>query len=338
MSLNSFHTSLPAARDVLSLAARCGLAGLLAVATLASAQNASYPSSPVKAVIGWEPGGVTDLAARSLAKKLGERWGQPLLVENRPGGGGIIATAAVARARPDGYTLAFTGGSEPTIRPLVQNDPYTYARDFTPVALVTVNPIVLVANAATPFKTVADLRLDARSSQGGIPFSSSGASSTPHLIGELFSDESGIKLKHIAYKGGAPAATAVASGEVPLGFMVLSSAKPFVDAGKLRVIGITTRQRVATAPDWPTIAEQGIKDFDASVWTGVYVRKETPKAIVEKLAADVAAVLRDPEIVQSFAQLGADPGTLTLEAFGRYVRTSAEKQGAVIQRLGLGKP
>jgi tripartite-type tricarboxylate transporter receptor subunit TctC len=120
--------------------------------------------------------------------------------------------------------------------------------------------------------------------------------------------------------------------------MVLSSAKPFVDAGKVRVLGITTRQRVASAPDWPTIAEQGIKDFDASVWTGVYVRKETPRPIVEKLAADVAAVLRDPEIVASFAQLGAEPGTLTLDAFGSYVRTSAEKNGAIIRKLGLAKP
>src|SRR5690606_36045361 len=132
-----------------------GAVSLLAATTLAHAQTPTYPSGPVKTVIGWEPGGVTDLAARTLAKKLGERWGQPLLVENRAGGGGIIATTAVAQARPDGHTLAFVGGSEPTIRPFVQNDPYLHSRDFTPVALITVNPIVLVANADTPFKTVA---------------------------------------------------------------------------------------------------------------------------------------------------------------------------------------
>ncbi len=313
-----------------------GLAAALAAGG-AHAQAPAYPTEPVKTVVGWEPGGVTDISARALAQKLGERWGQPLIIENRAGGGGIIATTAVARAKPDGHTLAFVGGSEPTIRPFVQNDPYLHSRDFTPVALIAVNPIVLVANADSPFRTVDDLRQDPRAKSGGIPFSSSGASSTPHLVGELFAEESGIHLKHIAYKGGAPAATAVAGGEVPLGFMVLSSARPFLDAGKLRLIGVSTEARSATAPDVPTLAEQGVPGFDASVWTGLYVHKDTPRPIVEKLAADVQAVLKDPAIIASFARLGGEPGNLVLDEFGQYVQASADKHHAILRKLGLAK-
>lgn len=311
-------------------------AGILLASSLittAHAAGETYPTQPVKAIIGWEPGGVTDIAARALAKKLGEQWGQPLVVENRAGGGGVIATSAVARAKPDGYTLAFIGGSEAAIRPFTQEDPYLYSRDFTPIALITVNPIVLAANVDSPYRTVADLRANPGTKGEGILFSSSGTSSTPHLAGEYFSRASQIKLKHIAYKGGAPAAAAVASGEVPLGFMAMSSAKPFIDSGRIRIIGVTTANRVSVEPTWPTLAEQGVQGFDASVWTGLYVRKETPAPIVEKLAADVAKALRDPELIEAFRRLGADPGHVVLGEFGKYVSTSANANEAIIKGL-----
>ena len=303
----------------------------LATAMAASAQT--YPTDTVRTIVGWEPGGVTDVAARTLTKKLGEYWGRAVVVENRAGGGGIIATGLVARAKPDGHTLAFVGGSEVSVRPFLQEDPYLYSRDFTPVALITINPIVLAAHVDSPFRSLKDLRADPRAKAEGIPFSSSGVSSTPHLIGEHFSLVSQIALKHIPYKGGAPAASAVASGEVPLGFMALSSAKPFVDSGRIRIIGVTTAKRVSSEPNWPTIAEQGLPQFEGSVWTGLYVRKETPARIVEKLAADVAKALADPEVVATFQRLGAEPGDLVLKPFAEYAQASAKANEGILRRL-----
>lgn len=309
----------------------------LALVAPAHAQATDYPNKPVRFVVGWSAGGVADVAARIFAQHLSEKWGQQVQVENRPGGGGIIASGVVARAPADGYTLQMVAASEITISPFVRDDlPYTYGKDFTPVVQTTRNPIVLVASADTPYKTLQQVVDAAKKAPGKISYSTAGNGSNPHLAVELISDHAGIDLKHVPYKGGGPASVAVAGGEVALGAMAISSAIPYVKSGKVRVLGVTGDKRLATQPDWPSLAEQGYQAAaQAGVWTGIYVKTGTPDAIQRKIAADVSAILASPTLIAQLQGGGAEPGGATFDTFGNAVKAESERNAAVVRKANI---
>lgn len=272
----------------------------------ATAQD--YPSRPVRFIVGTAPGGPVDTAARVIAQKLTESWRQPVNVENRAGGSEIIGAELAAKALPDGHTLLVSSLNPFTINPAVfVKLPYDPLRSFSPIILLAVNPMVLVANAKAPFNSMQELVAAAKLRPGEISFSTPGLATTNHLAAEWFATETGIKLFHIPYKGGPAAMSAIISGDVPVGVVSLVQVVPFVKAGTVKVLAVTTEKRTSLAPDWPTIAEQGIAGFDASVRVGVFTPAGTPAGVIARLNTDINRILQLPETRERFASLGIEP-------------------------------
>jgi len=302
----------------------------------APAYALDYPTKPVRIMVGWAPGGIADVAARIIANKLTEKWGRQVIVENRPGASGMIAAGVAARATPDGYTLMLAASPEVTTTPFIQKGVSNYfAEDFKPVILVSVNPMALIAKADGPYQSVKALIEAAKKNPGKIPYSSSGVGSAPHLAGEVFQEMTGIKMQHVPYKGGAPAALAVATGEVPVGFAAVPGAVPLVKGGKIRVLGLTTAHRIPSEPDWPTLAESGVSNFDYTVWTGMFVQKGVPDEIVKKVGSDIAAILKQPDVIKQFAVLGAVAANEPLAAFTQRIKHDTQINAAIVHKAHL---
>ncbi len=301
-----------------------------------SAQALDYPTKPVRIMVGWAPGGITDVAARIIAQKLTEKWRQQVIVENRSGASGMIADAAAARAEPDGYTLMFASSPEVTTTPFIQKGAQKYfVNDFIPVMLVSINPLVLVAPSDSPYKTVRDVIAAAKAKPGEIPYSSPGIGTAPHLAAIMFKDATGTKFQHVPYRGGAPAAVAVASKEVPIGFNAMAGVMPLISSGRLKVIGLATSQRIASHPDWPTLAEQGVANFEYTVWSGLFVQKGVPADIVHKLEVDVRAVLAESDVAQKFAVFGAIPANENLKAFVGRIKRETSANEAIVRKADI---
>jgi tripartite-type tricarboxylate transporter receptor subunit TctC len=280
------------------------LAGLL-LAAAGMAQD--YPARPVRIVVAFAPGGIADVAARLLAQQLSEALRQPFTVENRPGAGGIIGIDSVAKAAPDGYTLLMASNGEFTMGPhLYSKLPYRPMEDFIPISILSETPSTIFANAESPITSFAQLIAAAKARPGEIAYSSPGNGSTSHITAEWLFGEAGIKLLHVAYKGGAPAAAAVASGEVPVGMNAVSSMQPFVRAGKVRVLAVTSPKRLDFAPDWPTVAESGIPGFVSTVWSVLFAPAGVPRPIIDRLGAEVVRAARAPEVRQRLAGIGSE--------------------------------
>ena len=280
--------------------------------SVAAAQ--SFPDRTVRIIVPVSPAGITDIAARMLATRLSALWGVSVIVENRPGGGGSIGVASVARAAPDGYTLLMTTNGELALNPVInQATKYNAARDFTPLAMVTNNPMIVVANSNSPYKTLADLVTAAKAQPDKISWASPGVGTWNHLTGEWLWSETGIKLVHVPYRGGGPAGTAIAAGDVPVGIVAISSALPHMQAGRIRVLAITTDKRSKIDPSWPTVAESNVPGFNSMQWVGLFAIAGTDPKIREKIAADTLAVLADPAVKDHFNALGIEvigqPGT-----------------------------
>jgi tripartite-type tricarboxylate transporter receptor subunit TctC len=309
---------------------------VVSLCLIGSAQALDYPNKPVRMMVGWAPGGVADVAARIVANKLTEKWGQQVIVENRSGASGMIADGVAARAKPDGYTLMLATSPEVTTTPFIQTSaPKYFVNDFVPVVLVSINPMALVATANGPYKSVSALVAAAKAKPGDIPYSSSGVGSAPHLAGEVFQEATGTKLRHIPYKGGSPAAVAVASGEVPIGFVAVPGAVPLVKSGRMVVLGLTTAQRIASEPNWPTLAEAGVPNFDYTVWTGLFVQKGVPAEIVRKLDTDFRAVLAQPDVKKQFDALGAIAGNEPLAAFVARIKRDSSANEKIVNKAHL---
>jgi tripartite-type tricarboxylate transporter receptor subunit TctC len=277
------------------------LTALLVVGT-ASAQAQNYPAKPIHILVPYAPGGITDIAARIVGAKLTEAWGQQVVVENRPGGNAFIAMTAGAKAAPDGYTLTMATGGDVSINPaLFKEIPYDMQRDFAPIALVSDAPLVLAANGATPYKTVADVIAAAKAQPGRISVASPGNGSINQIVLEWMALNTGTKFQHIPYKGGAPAAAALAAGDIPLGVLASSSVAPHVKSGRVRVLAVTMAKRSRLDPEWPTLQEQGVKEVDASNWTALFAPKATPQPIIDKLNAEVVKILDLPDVKERFA-------------------------------------
>jgi tripartite-type tricarboxylate transporter receptor subunit TctC len=262
---------------------------------------------PVRLVVPFATGGGTDLVARLTAQKLNERLGQPFIVENRPGAGGIVGTEMAARARPDGYTLVVVSGSH-TINPSLHKAlPYDSLRDFAPVTKLVAGPALLVVHPSVPAHDVRELIALAKAKPGALSFASSGNGSPPHLAGELFKWMAGVDMVHIPYKGNGPAYADLVSGQVQLMFPNIASSLPYVRSGRLRALAVTSRERARAAPDIPTAAESGLPGYDLGSWFGLLAPAGTPPAVVNRLQQEIAAIYRDPQVRDTISATGVDP-------------------------------
>jgi len=313
------------------------LAAALALATgAANAQSAAdYPSAPVKMIIPFAPGGATDVVARIFVDILSARWGgKSIVIENRPGAGTVIGSNAIAKALPDGYTIGMVVGSFMTNAAVSQNLPYDSVKDFTPLGMVAMQPMALVANKNFPANTVAELIALARQSPDGLQFTSPGPRSSGHLTGEQLALRTGVKLQHISYSGGAPALTDVIANRVPLLFDVWHSAKRYVVTGDLKLIAGIGAERLPDAPDVPTLAET-YPGFNVVACQAVYGPANMPKPIVDKLAGDIRAVVLSPEFAERTKSLGIDPRPMTPEELGAWVQSEIVRWRGIAEAANL---
>ena len=303
---------------------RNAFAALCAMLLCAGAWAQEYPTRVIRIIVASAPGGPVDITARVIAERLADAWKQSVIVENRVGASEMIGTAAAAKAPPDGYTLLVVANPF-TVNPAVFSKlPYDPVRSFTPVTMLTQTPMALVANPKAPFNSIKELVAVAKARPGDIAWASAGNATMNHITGEQFAAETGVKLLHVPYKDGSPAAAnAVIAGDTQFGIVGLNSALPFVKSGRLKALAVTTEKRTALAPDLPTLAELGVQGVDAAVRVGMYAPAGTPKEVVTKLNAEVNRILKDPTTRQQLANLGA-------EAYGS---TTPEEHEAIIRRI-----
>ncbi|KQP03634.1 tripartite tricarboxylate transporter substrate binding protein [Pseudorhodoferax sp. Leaf265] len=279
-----------------------------AALTLASvaAQAQAWPAKPVKLVVSYPPGGTLDAVARIIATPLSQRLGQPVVVDNRAGAGGAIGGELVAKSAPDGYTVLLDASNHAQNPALRSKMPFDTLRDLAPVSLLVKVPNVLVVNPATSIKTVQDLVAQAKAKPGEINFASSGNGSAQHLAAEQFSAMAGVRMTHVAYKGGGPALTDVMAGQVPVFFGSLASSLAYIQGGKLRAVAVTGKARAAVLPQLPTVAEAGLPGYEVYEWNAVFVPAGTPAAVTERLSKELAAVLQEPEVRKRLEATGAE--------------------------------
>jgi len=295
----------------------------------------AWPTRFVKLVVPFTPGGGIDGIGRILAALLSEMWGQQVVVENKPGAGGNIASEFVARAAPDGYTMYITAAGLAVNRYLFGSVNYDPVADFAPVTLICLFPNLLVVPNSSPFRSVGDLLAEARKNPGKVTFASPGHGSSPHMSGELFKYMAQVDLTHVPYRGAAPAFTDVIAGRVDCTFAVMASGLPLARSGQLRALGVTTAGRVPTAPEVPTIAEAGVPGYDTSSWFAFFVPAKTPPEIIRKMHADTVAALAEPPIKEKLDQLGVVVVGSTPEALGTHLKTEMEKWAPVIKAANI---
>jgi tripartite-type tricarboxylate transporter receptor subunit TctC len=310
---------------------------MLAAALLPAAAPAqdAYPSKPVRVIVGLAPGGGTDIQARLFAQKLTEAFKRPFVVENRPGAGGTVAYAQVAKSPADGYTLlGVTSGY--TITPHIYTKlTYDPLKDFAPIALVAQAPFLLVVHPALPVKSVRDLLALAKAKPGTLDCGSAGVGSSTHMAFELFKSLSGVKIAHIPYKGTGPALVDVMAGQVHMLFGNVISTLPSVKAGRLRALAVTTRTRSAALPDLPTIAEAGVPAYENSTWHGWIAPGGTPPAIVNRLNAELVKAARAPDLVEKLAADGGEGVGTTPEQFTQFIAAELVRWRKVVKQAGI---
>jgi tripartite-type tricarboxylate transporter receptor subunit TctC len=277
----------------------------LVLTTLGAAAEA-WPAKPVKMVVTYPPGGTVDAVARVIAPKLSARLGQPVVIDNRAGAGGAIGGDLVAKSAPDGYTVMLDASNHSQNPALRSKMPFDTLRDLAPVSLLVRVPNVLVANPAAPIKDVKDLIAQAKAKPEQINYASSGNGSAQHLAAELFGVVAGVRMTHVAYKGGGPALTDVMAGQVPVFFASLASSLPYIQGGKLRALAVTGKARSPVLPQIPTVAESGLTGYEVYEWNGVFVPAGTPAPVVERLSKELSAVMREPEVRARLEAMGAE--------------------------------
>ena len=312
------------------------LAGLLCLGGAGLAQAQDYPTKPVRFVVPFAPGGTTDVLARLLGEKLSVSLGQQFVIDNQAGAGGNIGTAQVAKAEPDGYTILMgTVGTHAINQSIYPRLPFDPIKDFAPITLVATVPNVLVVNPEVPANSVAELIALAKAKPGELNFASSGNGSSIHLSGELFKVMAGVDMVHVPYKGSGPAVIDLLGGQVEMMFDNLPSSAPHIKAGKLRPLGVTSKERSPTLPDVPTIAEAGVPGYEALSWFGVLAPAGTPDAVVARLQEEIAKALADPAMQARFAELGAVPVGDTPAEFAAFIGTETAKWADVVQKAGI---
>lgn len=319
------------------------LATAAAVATVATttAVAQEYPTKPIKIVVGYAPGGTTDIIARIIATRLTATLGQTVMVENRPGAGGNIGADFVAKAAPDGYTLQMGTAGNMTVNPYIyKNMPFDTIKDFQPVSLVATLPNLMVVNPKVPAKTVQEFVAWAKSQpKNKVFFASSGNGNTPHMTAELFNLATGLSMVHVPYKGSGPALTDLIGGTgVQVMFDNMPSAIGHARSGALRAIAVTGPTRVQSEPDIPTVKESGYPDFEVVTWFGLFAPANTPKHIVDRLNREIAEAARTPEIKKRLIELGAEPATNSPSEFAALVKSDRERWAKVVKAGNIQSP
>jgi tripartite-type tricarboxylate transporter receptor subunit TctC len=307
-------------------------AAATALPSLSFAQ--AYPAKPIKFVIGFTPGGATDLIGRLMAKKLGDALGQPVVVENKPGGSSNIGAEQVVKSPPDGYTFYVNAITSAINVSLFSKLPFDFEKDLEPVALFANVPNIMVVHPSVPARTVKEFIDYARANPGKIAYASSGNGTSIHLSGELFKLMAKVDLLHIPYKGSSPAVTDLLGGQVQVMFDNMPSSLPHVKAGKLRALAVTTLKRSPSAPDVPTIDESGLPGYDTGSWFGLMAPKGTPRDIIARINSESNKALASAEIKERFLELGAVPAPMTPEVYGDYIRSEIRKWAEVVKVSG----
>lgn len=301
----------------------------------AQAAQAAYPDHPVRVIVPFSPGGGVDVIARTISQPLGERLGQPLVIENRPGANGSIGVRAAVAAAPDGYTLLFfatAAGMFPLMYSDLGYDPF---KDFAPISVVATQPLALFANPKFPANTVGEVLKMAQEQPEMLTYAGIGFGSPQHMAGELFSHRNNVKLTHIPYKGTALALTDIMSGQVQLGFLGLSSGMPYVESKQLKVLAVAAPERSALAPDIKTMAEEGYEDFDLGITYFLAAPAGTPAEVIDRLQTELKSVMTDPKVVEGLMKQGYEAMSTTPETVSEMMRAEHEKWKPVIESAGL---
>lgn len=311
--------------------AACALAVMATSLTTAHAQS-GYPNRPVTIVVPFPPGGGTDTSGRILAEQLSKRWGQPVVVENKGGAAGQIGADYVAKAKPDGYTLLLGNIGTQAINPsLYSKLPYDPDTAFAPVSLVAELPLAMMINPATPTASAAEFIALAKKQPNQMSYSSSGPGGGPHLAAEMFKERTGTQILHVPYRGGGPAIADLLAGHVQLSFMTVLEASGHIKAGKLKALAVTGDKRVPALPDVPTLAESALPGFNAISWVGLLAPAETPSALVEKISADVRAILEDAAVKSRYVQLGGIPRATSPADFAKMIADDRRRYAQIIR-------
>ena len=302
---------------------------------MATPAQEPYPSKPVRIIVPFAAGGVADLLPRAVGQKLSEKWGQPVIVENKTGASGNIGMAEGARAAADGYTLVLAPTGNLTVNPFLFKLPFDTQKDFTPITVLASSPNVLAVHPSVPAKTFAELVAYAKANPGKLNFASPGEGSGAHLAGELLNIEAGIKAVHVPYKGIAPAVTDLVGGQVQMMFAGISTVLPHIKAGRLVPVAIASPQRNPQLPDVPTVAESGLAGFDVTSWYGIIVRSGTPPQVVQKLHRDIVESLKHEDVRTRLAGLGLEPIGNTPEAFERMIAAESRKWSDIVRKANI---
>ena len=320
---------------------RCwiGRAVLLLAASLGpvTAWTQDYPTRPIRLIVGFAPGGILDLIARSLGRKLSEAWGQQVIIENRPSAGGVVCMQITAKAAPNGYTLLMASSGQFSITPALRADlPYDVVRDFTPITQVGLTPVILTVLSSHPARSLQELIQLAKAKPDQIMnYGSPGYGGAPHIAGEYLKRVAGIDLTHVPYKGGGDAVAALMGGHVQMSFGAVSTSLPHVRAGKMRALGVTSAKRISAIPEVPTFAEAGLPGFEVVQWYGVFGPQGIPPALTRRLNEALARVLNADQFKREFWEQGVEMQTTTPEALAVYVKTELVKWTKILRDLGI---
>lgn len=311
----------------------CCLGILLCSFTVCAFSQETYPGKPVRFIIPFAPGGYTDILARTLGQKMADSWGQPFIMDNRPGGTGNAATGMAARAPADGYTILMVPSSFAINPGLFKEVPYDAVRDFAPISLVASSPYILVIHPSLPVQTVKELIEYARSNQGKLNYSSSGSGTATHVAAELFKSMAAVRITHVPYKGTGAQVIDLLAGQIQMAFGSIG-VLPHVTAGKLKALGISSAKRSAAFPGLPTVAEAGLPGFDVSTWYGVIAPAGTPKSVMARLNSELVRITRLPDVMDGMARNGADPVGSSPDAFAAFIKTELTRWAKVIKGSG----
>ncbi len=311
----------------------CGYLFAACVSVSFGAAPAVYPDRPIRFVVGFPPGGTADVLARAIGRELSESWGQPVVLDNRPGAGSMIGSELVAKAPADGYTLLMVTSSHAVATTVARKVTYDPVDSFTPITLVAATPLALIGNLSAPAKSMRELIVYAKANPGQLNFGSSGSGSTTHLAGELLNHMAGIKLVHVPYRGGAPSMNELLGGQIQLLVISWPSAMPQIKASRVSGLGITAAKRSITLPEVPTFAEAGVPGYEAVQWYAVLAPAGMPAAMAQKLNGEINRIVRLPKVSEFMSALGADPKTGTQAEFNAYLKAEVAKWTRIAQQV-----
>ena len=315
--------------------AMIALIQVFALCAPTSAWSQQYPVKPIRFIVTFPPGGTVDITARIVQPRLSESFGQPIVIDNRGGAGGVVGTEMAAKSAPDGYTFLFTLSSH-TINPLLYKLRYDVERDFAPVSLLVSVPQLIAAHPNAPAKTLRELVAAAKERPGVYSYASPGTGTPGHIAAELLKQRTGINIVHVPYKGGGPAVADTIAGQIPFLFLTAPAALSFTRSGKLRALAVTTRKRTPTAPEIPTVAQElNLPDYEVDSWVAIFAPAKTPAAIVARMQKEIARAVHLPEVKQKLLDQGADPVGSSREELGRVVETELKSWAAVIRNSGI---